>query len=34
MTISIFSLLQACSAASGEGVKDGLDWVSKNVKKA
>ncbi|XP_045611276.1 ADP-ribosylation factor-like protein 3 [Procambarus clarkii] len=25
--------IQACSATSGEGVKDGLDWVCKNLKK-
>lgn len=25
--------IQACSAVSGEGLKDGLDWVCKNIKK-
>ena len=25
--------IQACSAVSGEGVKDGLNWISKNIKK-
>uniref|UniRef100_A0A914V6T4 ADP-ribosylation factor-like protein 3 n=1 Tax=Plectus sambesii TaxID=2011161 RepID=A0A914V6T4_9BILA len=24
--------IQACSAVSGEGVKDGMDWISKNLK--
>lgn len=23
--------IQACSALSGEGVKDGLNWISKNI---
>uniref|UniRef100_T1IIV3 ADP-ribosylation factor-like protein 3 n=1 Tax=Strigamia maritima TaxID=126957 RepID=T1IIV3_STRMM len=25
--------IQACSATTGEGVKDGMEWVCKNVKK-
>ncbi|XP_076317142.1 ADP-ribosylation factor-like protein 3 isoform X2 [Tachypleus tridentatus] len=25
--------IQACSALSGEGLKDGLDWVCKNIKR-
>lgn len=25
--------IQACSALSGEGVKDGLNWISKNIQK-
>ena len=25
--------IQACSATSGEGVKDGMEWVVKNIKK-
>lgn len=24
--------IQACSAKSGEGLKDGLDWAVKNIK--
>uniref|UniRef100_A0A7E4W2Q8 ADP-ribosylation factor-like protein 3 n=1 Tax=Panagrellus redivivus TaxID=6233 RepID=A0A7E4W2Q8_PANRE len=24
--------IQACSALSGEGIKDGMDWISKNIK--
>lgn len=24
-------IIQACSALSGEGVKDGLNWISKNI---
>ena len=23
--------IQACSAISGEGVRDGLNWISKNI---
>ena len=25
--------IQACSAVSGEGVKDGLNWISKNIQR-
>ena len=25
--------IQPCSAVTGEGVKDGMDWVCKNIKK-
>lgn len=25
--------IQACSAVNGEGVKDGLNWISKNIQK-
>jgi ADP-ribosylation factor-like protein 3 len=25
--------IQACSAMSGEGVKDGLNWISKNIQR-
>lgn len=25
--------IQACSALNGEGVKDGLNWISKNIQK-
>ena len=25
--------IQACSAVSGEGVKDGLNWISKNTQR-
>jgi ADP-ribosylation factor-like protein 3 len=25
--------IQACSAVSGEGVKDGLNWIGKTIKK-
>ena len=25
--------IQACSAISGEGVKDGLNWISKNIQR-
>uniref|UniRef100_A0A915E6M2 ADP-ribosylation factor-like protein 3 n=1 Tax=Ditylenchus dipsaci TaxID=166011 RepID=A0A915E6M2_9BILA len=24
--------IQACSAISGEGIKDGMEWISKNIK--
>lgn len=24
--------IQACSALSGEGIKDGMEWISKNIK--
>ncbi|KAH7731997.1 ADP-ribosylation factor-like protein 3 [Aphelenchoides avenae] len=24
--------IQACSAVSGEGIKDGMEWISKNIK--
>uniref|UniRef100_A0AC35GVQ2 ADP-ribosylation factor-like protein 3 n=1 Tax=Panagrolaimus sp. PS1159 TaxID=55785 RepID=A0AC35GVQ2_9BILA len=24
--------IQACSAVTGEGIKDGMDWISKNIK--
>uniref|UniRef100_A0A0N5AXC8 ADP-ribosylation factor-like protein 3 n=1 Tax=Syphacia muris TaxID=451379 RepID=A0A0N5AXC8_9BILA len=24
--------IQACSAVTGEGVKDGMDWISKNIR--
>ncbi|KAE9555661.1 hypothetical protein FO519_001132 [Halicephalobus sp. NKZ332] len=24
--------IQACSAMNGEGIKDGMDWISKNIK--
>ena len=25
--------IQACSAVNGEGVKDGLNWISKNIQR-
>ncbi|VBB26596.1 unnamed protein product [Acanthocheilonema viteae] len=25
--------IQACSAVTGEGIKDGMDWISKNLRK-
>ena len=25
--------IQACSAMNGEGVKDGLNWISKNIQR-
>ncbi|EFO17063.2 hypothetical protein LOAG_11439, partial [Loa loa] len=24
--------IQACSAVTGEGIKDGMDWISKNLR--